>query len=76
MAETHENLFEKLKRPKKQLKNKKPVSSIFFQLNFDDIGAYLKVINENQIEIKPDYLYYSGHTRNLLKTIVKINERN
>jgi len=69
-------LFEKLKRKKTVITKKPTASSLFFRLNFDNIGAYLTVIDEKGEEIKAGYEYYNGHTRDILKSLENIREKN
>jgi len=69
------NLFETLKRNKKLISKKPSVTDIFFQLKFDDTGAYIVVVDEKQNEIETEYEFYSGNTRELLKTISHIQEK-
>lgn len=72
------DIFEKLKRKKSpiSIRKKKPISSIFFQLHFDEIGAYLTVVDKDGNEVDPDYEYYNSWTHDILKCIATIKERN
>ncbi|MBN2008259.1 hypothetical protein JW960_02810 [candidate division KSB1 bacterium] len=69
------NLFESLKLNRRGITRKPVTTDLFFQLRFDDIGAYIEVVDEKQREIQPDYEFYSGNTRELLKTIQQIQEQ-
>ena len=75
MKTNEANLFETLKRNKKIITKKPAISEIFFQLRFDDVGAYVAVIDDRQKEIDAEYEFYSGNTRELLKAINHIQER-
>jgi len=76
MPDIKTDLFEKLKRKKTVITKRPSVSSLFFRLNFDNVGAYLAVVNEKGEEIKADYEYYNGHTRDILKSLENIREKN
>ena len=49
---------------------------LFFQIHFDDWGAYLSVIDKNGAEILPDYTHYSGATRAVLRSLEQLADRN
>ena len=70
------DLFERLKRKKTVITKKSAISSVFFCLNFDDVGGYLTVVDEKGKESEARYEYYSGHTRDILKAIENIQEKN
>jgi len=69
------DVFERLKRKKSALAKQLAVDTVFFQLCFDHIGAFVRVIDHNQKEIEPGYEYYRGATRSLLKSIANIRDR-
>ena len=70
------DLFEQLKR-KRVLTSRKPgVASVLFCLNFDEVGAYLTVIDQSGSEVDPGYEQYNGATRDLLKSLETIREKN
>ncbi|MCP4347176.1 MAG: DEAD/DEAH box helicase [Desulfobacterales bacterium] len=69
-------MFERLKRKKTFIKKPDTAGSVFFQLNFDDNGAYITTVDENRKEIRPGYEYYSGHTRDMLKAIEYVKDKN
>ncbi|HDL07616.1 MAG TPA: hypothetical protein ENG35_02620, partial [Desulfobacteraceae bacterium] len=73
--ETKNNLFEKLKRKKTIIKKQPAHTSIFFQLNFDEKGAYIKVVDKAKKDIEADYEYYNGYTRYVLKSIKNIKDK-
>lgn len=72
-------LFETLKRqqyrPDQSMKALK-TPEVFFQLSFNEEGAYLSVIDHKSHEIDPDYRAYHGVTRDILKMIQHIREKN
>ncbi len=70
------DFFEKLKRGKTIITKQQTVSSVFFCLNFDNHGAYVTIVDKEGKEIKPVYEYYSGHTRDILKSLQNILEKN
>jgi SNF2 family DNA or RNA helicase len=70
------DLFEKLKIKHILDKREKYLPAIFFQLNFDKNGAFLKLVDERQIEVEVNPKYYSGPVYQVLKAIVNIKKRN
>ncbi|MEW6606354.1 MAG: SNF2-related protein [bacterium] len=70
------DIFERLKRKKKiSIKKKRPTSSIFFQLHFNEIGAYITVVDKDRNEVEPDFEYYTGRTHDILKSIAAIRDK-
>lgn len=47
-----------------------------FSILFDSYGAYLTVTDEKGKAIEPNYLAYSGATRNLLRSVEQIQDKN
>lgn len=76
MFETNADFFENLKRKRTLTRQKKIADNVFFQLAFDDVGAFLSVVDEKGREINTNYEFYDGHTRDLLKSIQNIQDRN
>ena len=70
------DVFEQLRRKKVALTTRKTVSAIFFRIDFDDAGAYIRVVDDKGRETEAGYEYYSGHTRDLLKILDTIQEKN
>jgi len=70
------DLFERLKRKKTVIRKHPSVSSVYFCLNFDDIGAYLSVVDQSGNLVNTEYDRYSGHTRDILKSIDTISDKN
>ncbi|MEO7311141.1 MAG: DEAD/DEAH box helicase [Chitinophagaceae bacterium] len=69
------NVFEQLRRQKKQIKvsmghGTAPV--IFFFLYTDENGAFIEVKDEKGKAISPSYLQYTGEVRTVLKSIEQI----
>ncbi len=75
MANTNTDLFEQLKRKKTVIAKKPAITEIFFQLNFDHTGAYVTPVNEKGKAVETGYEYYSGATRDILKTLEHIQEK-
>ena len=71
------DIFEKLKRKPSIEKGTRQAPEIFFQLKFDKEGsAYIRVIDQKQNEVEVDYRSYSGHNREVLKSLENIKARN
>ena len=76
MAKKEVDLFERLKRKKTIITTKAPsVEELFFSLKFDEIGAYISIVNRKGKELDARYELYSGHTRDVLKSIDQIIEK-
>ena len=76
MPKTSVDLFERLKRKKTIITAKTPsVEELFFCVKFDDVGAYITIVNQNGKEQDARYEFYSGHTRDVLKSIDQIVEK-
>lgn len=54
----------------------KAYEEIFFQIDFDDFGAFLEVTDERGKPAATSYLNYAGATRNVLKTLEGIGDKN
>ncbi|MBF0389445.1 MAG: DEAD/DEAH box helicase [Desulfamplus sp.] len=70
------DIFFKLKKRKRVIERQKVVPLIYFQLNFDDIGAYIQTVDSSNKEVQVSYEYYSGHTREILSSIDRIKQKN
>ena len=68
--------FDYFKRQSLQKGKISPYHDIYFQINFDPHGAYLEVIDKNGNTTETSYLSYAGATRNVLRAIENINEKN
>jgi SNF2 family DNA or RNA helicase len=69
-------LFEALKKKANPAASVRHVpSSLYFQLNIDEYGAYLRIIDDNRKEIEPDYRAYNGPVRDVLQAIDAIKLR-
>lgn len=76
MTETPGDLFELLKRKKSILTKKPTLTTVFFCLNLDEVGAYLRVVDDQGNPLDARYEYYSGVTRDILKSLDAIQEKN
>jgi superfamily II DNA or RNA helicase len=76
MKETPTDIFEVLKRTKPLISKEKSDQKVFFQLNFDANGAYIDVVNEKGKPVSPGHEYFSGPTREVLKSIESIKKQN
>jgi len=70
------SIFEHFRRQKSGDSKAKTHPKIYFQINFDDYGAYLSIVDKKGKNIEVSYLGYSGVTRNLLRSIEQISEKN
>jgi len=70
------SIFEHFRRQKSSDNKAKTHPKIYFQINFDDYGAYLSVVDGKGKKVEVSYLGYSGVTRNLLRSIEQISEKN
>jgi len=70
------NLFEKFKIKHTLDKREKYLAAIYFQLNFDKNGAYLKLVDERQLEVEVNPQHYSGPIYQVLNAIDNIKKRN
>jgi len=70
------DIFEKLKRPKTFITRQNRVRQIFFQLQFDSNGAFLRIVNNKGKAVEANYEFYSGAERELLKSFDAIQNRN
>ncbi|MEK7812835.1 MAG: SNF2-related protein, partial [Candidatus Desantisbacteria bacterium] len=70
------DIFERLKRKKSIIKKTETASAVFFQLNRDEKGAYVTVVNGSGKESLASYEHYNGHVRELLKAIENIRDKN
>lgn len=73
------SLFEKFKRDKSSFDtpvSHKKAEEIFFILNFDSSGSFIKIVNKKKQEVEVDYRAFSGVLRSITKAIQLIEERN
>jgi len=71
------NIFEVLKRKKRVInKDHSEPIPVFFQLKFDSNGAYIHVVDDKDEPVEVSYEQYNGITRELLKSIDSIQEKN
>lgn len=76
MIDTNVDLFTLLKRNRAFTKKQNVITAVYFQLDFDENGAFIKVIDENKKEIDPNYEFYGGNTRSVLKSLEAIKDKN
>ncbi|KPA19143.1 helicase SNF [Candidatus Magnetomorum sp. HK-1] len=71
------NIFEILKRKKRVIKKEHTEQGpVYFQMKFDSSGAYINVVDAENKPLDTSYDMYSGATRELLKSIDNIHEKN
>jgi SNF2 family DNA or RNA helicase len=72
-----ENIFEVLKQKKRVIKKEQTEAhELFFQLRFMGSGACIHIVDADNNEIDASYEQYSGATREILKSIDNIQEKN
>lgn len=69
-------LFEILKTQKSVFRKKDSSVELFFMLKFDEKGAYLEFVDDKGNIIEPEYEFYSGVVRDIVKAIRGIKEKN
>lgn len=69
------DIFEKFKNKQVFEKREKFYSNIYFQISFDPVGAFLKIVDDRNIEIEPEPSYYKGELSHLLRYIHEIKQR-
>jgi superfamily II DNA or RNA helicase len=70
------SLFEQFKR-KSTLTAKEPgPEAVFFQLLFDEYGAYLELVNEKLNPVEVDYRQFNGPVREVLRALESIRHKN
>jgi len=70
------SIFEHFRRQKSGDSKAKTHPKIYFQIDFDEYGAYLAVVDGKGKKIEVSYLGYSGAVRNILRSIEQITEKN
>lgn len=76
MTQTGTDLFQRLKRNRPLIQRENGGYDVFFQLDFDDAGPFLKIVNNKGKEVTPSHEFYSGATRDVLKSMEAAWERN
>jgi len=72
-----DNIFEILKQKKRVIKKEQTeAKELFFQLRFNNSGACIHIVDADNHEIDASYEQYSGATREVLKSIDNIQEKN
>ncbi len=72
----NQEFFEHFRRRKSFDGRTKTHPKIFFQIGIDELGAFLSVVDKKGEPIEVNYLAYSGATRNLLRSMEQIEDRN
>lgn len=71
------NVFDHFRKQSEQLRTSlQNIDNIFFQILFDNYGAYLKVVDKSGKEVEVSYLNYGGASRHVLRLVDQIQERN
>ncbi len=70
------DIFDRLKRQTFQQKTLRAYEEVFFQINFDDYGASLAVVNRKGKPAETSYLNYGGAIRHVLRALEQIGEKN
>ncbi len=70
------NIFDLLKKPKKNFYKIQKKIDILFLINFDANGAFLQIVDQNKQKVSVNYENYQGKTRDIIKVINKIEEKN
>jgi superfamily II DNA or RNA helicase len=72
-----DNIFEILKQKKRVIKKERTEArDLFFQLRFNSSGACIHIVDADNNEFDASYEQYSGATREVLKSIDNIQEKN
>ncbi|MBX2843724.1 MAG: DEAD/DEAH box helicase [Flammeovirgaceae bacterium] len=72
-----ENIFQPFKKTNTgNYKKKSSGKEVCFCLKFDEFGAYIDVTDKKTKPIDVNYLSFSGATRNVLRSIEEINDKN
>jgi len=71
------SFFDQFRRSDNNFSSYKTFSSenIFFQINFDEYGAFILVVDKKGKEVNADYRSYQKAIRNFLRALDYINER-
>ena len=70
------SVFDRFKKIKTTDFHPGKVENIHFQLNFDDFGAFLLVVDARQRPVEVNYLNTGGATRHILRSLEKIKNTN
>ncbi|MBX2926989.1 MAG: DEAD/DEAH box helicase [Saprospiraceae bacterium] len=68
--------FDRFRRVSFQQKSPRSFAEVFFQISFDEFGAYLSVTDVKGKEVETSYLNYGGAARNVLRVLEQIHEKN
>lgn len=73
---TMAEIFDFFKKQPLKKEKAKTYKEVYFQIDFDEFGAFLEVTDEKGKPITTSYLNYAGATRNVLKTLESIIDKN
>jgi len=76
MSGAPHTLFDRFKRQAFQQKKHSAYAEVFFQINLDDHGASLAVVDTKGRPIEVSYLNYGGAVRNVLRAVEQVAEKN
>lgn len=69
------DLFEKLKRKTGASVYETKTLDIYFLIDFNELGAYIEVVDKKQQSIEFNYRQYHGHIREILRNLESINDK-
>lgn len=70
------DIFEKLKRKQVIEKKERYIPVVFFQLNFDKNGAYIRIVDDSNNEAEVSSCYYNEPVSGILRQIENIRNKN
>jgi len=76
IAQNPQFTFDRFKRTSFQQKTPRAYAEVFFQINFDEFGAFLLVVDAKGRMVETSYLNYGGAVRNVLRVLEQIQEKN
>jgi len=68
--------WDQFKRQPQQARNVKYIDKIYFQLQRDQFGSFISVVDNKHQEVETTYLNYSGATRNMLRVLEQLKISN
>ena len=68
--------WDQFKRQPQQARNVKYIDKIYFQLQRDQFGTFISVVDNKHQEVETTYLNYSGATRNMLRVLEQLKISN
>ncbi|MEM9990716.1 MAG: hypothetical protein AAF738_03070, partial [Bacteroidota bacterium] len=70
------NIFDHFRKQQHFRSELKNVDTLFFQIQFDEYGAFLDVVDKKGSPVEVSYLNYNGAMRQVLRLSEQIKERN